>query len=174
MASDFFIKLEGIDGESHDKAHGKWIEVIAFSLGTTQNVSTGRATDVAGRGQFQPFVFTHLVDKASPKLMQFCMSGQKISKASFAVCRAIGGAQVPVYEITMENVKVGKCTVKTVNAASHSDKLIDSFPGTEDVYLPLEEVELVAGKMTWKVTPIKPDNTKDGAVEASFNQVENA
>ena len=38
----------------------------------------------------------------------------------------------------------------------------------------VEEVELVVGKMTWKVTPIKPDNTKDGAVEASFNQVENS
>jgi hypothetical protein len=33
---------------------------------------------------------------------------------------------------------------------------------------------LVVGKLTWKVTPIKPDNTKDGAIEAAFDQIANA
>ena len=33
--------------------------------------------------------------------------------------------------------------------------------------------QFIVGKMTWKVTPIKPDNTKDGAVEASFDQTIN-
>lgn len=89
------------------------------------------------------------------------MSGQKIAKAQFVTCRAIGGSQVPVYEITLENVKILSCTVEGKDT-------------TEGNILPVEHVELVAGKITWKVTPIKPDNTKDGAVEASFNQLENA
>ena len=38
----------------------------------------------------------------------------------------------------------------------------------------LKEVDLVAGKITWKVTPIKEDNTKDGAIEASFDQISNS
>ena len=161
MASDFFIKLDGIDGESYDKAHSKWIEVIDFEHGSMQNVATGRVSDVAGRGQFKPFAFTHLVDKATPKLQQYCMSGQKIAKANFAVCRAIGGSQVPVYEVTLENVKVLSATIEGKETDNGS-------------ILPVEHVELVAGKITWKVTPIKPDNTKDGAVEANFNQIENA
>lgn len=161
MASDFFIKLDGIDGESYDKAHSKWIEVIDFNHGSMQNVASGRVSDVAGRGQFKPFVFTHNVDKATPKLQQYCMSGQKIAKANFVACRAIGGAQVPVYDVTLENVKVLSCSVEGHDA-------------NEGGVLPVEHVELVAGKITWKVTPIKPDNTKDGAVEASFNQLENA
>ena len=173
MASDFFIKIDGIDGESSDKSHAKWIEVIAFEHGSVQNVGVGRATDVSGRGQFMPFSFTHLVDKETPKLQQFCMSGQKVAKVQFMVCRAVAGAQVPVYEVTMENVKIAKTQVKSVVNGS-SAPLIDTYAGVDGVYIPIEIVEMVPGKITWKVTAIKPDNTKDGAVEASFNQVENA
>ena len=173
MASDFFIKIDGIDGESSDKSHAKWIEVIAFEHGSVQNVGVGRATDVSGRGQFMPFSFTHLVDKSTPKLQQFCMSGQKVAKVQFMVCRAVAGAQVPVYEVTMENVKIAKTQVKSVVNGS-SAPLIDTYAGVDGVYIPIEIVEMVPGKITWKVTAIKPDNTKDGAVEASFNQVENA
>ena len=173
MASDFFIKIDGIDGESSDKSHAKWIEVIAFEHGSVQNVGVGRATDVSGRGQFMPFSFTHLVDKATPKLQQFCMSGQKVAKVQFMVCRAVAGAQVPVYEVTMENVKIAKTQVKSVVNGS-SAPLIDTYAGVDGVYIPIEIVEMVPGKIPWKVTAIKPDNTKDGAVEASFNQVENA
>ena len=175
MASDFFVKIEGIDGESSDKAHSKWIEVISFSHGAMQNVGVGRATDVSGRGQFLPFRFTHLVDKATPKLQQFCLSGQKVPKVQFQVCRAVAGAQVPVYEVTLENVKLSKCFVKSVvNGGNSSEDIIDSFAGADGVYIPNEEDEMIAGQINWKVTAIKPDNTKDGAVEASFNQVENS
>ena len=111
MASDFYIKLEGIDGESADKSHANWIEALSFSHGSAQTITIGRSTDVTGRGQFTPFVFTHQVDKATPKIQQYTMSGKNITKAQFHVCRAIGGSQVPVYEITMENIKVAKAEV---------------------------------------------------------------
>ena len=78
MASDFFIKLDGIDGESADKGHAKWIEVVNFKHGSQQNVTAGRTTDVSGRGSFTPFTFVHMLDKASPKIQQFCMNGQKM------------------------------------------------------------------------------------------------
>ncbi len=162
MAQDFFIKLDGIDGQSADKNHGKWIEVIDFTHGSKQSVTLARGADVAGRGEFEPFSFTHLVDKATPKLQQYCMNGQKVAKVEFQVCRAIAGAQVTVYEVKLENVKIAKATVKTALAAEGADREA------------IEEVDLVAGKITWKVTPIKGDNTKDGAIEASFDQIANS
>ena len=171
MATDFFIQLDGIDGESNDKGHSKWVEVQNFSHGSLQNISSGRPTDVSGRGQFAPFVFVHQIDKATPKIQQYCMSGQKIAKAVFHICRAIGGAQVPVYELTMENVKIIKAEVKAVVPGGAYDTVLPPVDGSLS---PVEVVQLVAGKITWKYTAIKPDNTKDGAVEASFNQVENA
>ncbi len=176
MATDFYIKIDGVDGESNDKIHSKWIEVISFTHGAQQNIGTGRSTGVAGRGQFIPFAFTHLVDKATPKLQKFCMAGQTVAKVQFHACRAIGGLQVPTYEVTLENVKIIRAEVKSVSAASTKtgDSLLESFSGVDDAYQPVEVVELVAGEITWKVTPIKPDNTKDGAVEAKYDQIANA
>ena len=104
MVTDFFIKIEGVDGESNEQNHSKWIEVVDFKHGSVQNIALGKAHEVSGRGQFTPFTFTHVVDKATPKLQNYCMTGQKINKVEFQVCRSIGGSQVPVYEITMENV----------------------------------------------------------------------
>ncbi len=162
MASDYFIKIDGIDGQSDDKAHGKWIEVVSFTHGSVQNVSVARGADIGGRGQFLPFSFTHLVDKATPKLQQFCMNGQKIAKVEFHVCRAVAGASTAVYEVKLENVKITRAIVS--RPETQPDGPVE----------PLETVDLVAGKITWKVTPIKADNTKDGAIEASFDQVTNS
>ena len=171
MASDFFIKLDGIDGESADKGHAKWIEVVNFKHGSQQNVTAGRTTDVSGRGSFTPFTFVHMLDKASPKIQQFCMNGQKIAKVTFNVCRAIAGVQVPVYEVTMENCKIVKAEVETVVPGTAGDVVL---PLSDNAAAPTETVDIVAGKITWKYTAIKADNTKDGAVEAAFNQVENS
>jgi type VI secretion system secreted protein Hcp len=163
MASVYFLKIDGIEGQSADKGHDKWVELISFSHGSQQNISIQRGgTDVMGRGQFLPFTFVHAVDKATPKLQFYCMSGNKIDKVEFAYCRFISGAQTPVYELVLENVKVGKAVVSTIT--SDDDNLAQQ---------PIETVELIAGKISWKVTPIKPDNTKDGAIEANFDQIAN-
>jgi type VI secretion system Hcp family effector len=163
MASVYFLKLDGIEGQASDKAHDKWLELLSFSHGATQNVSIQRSGDVAGRGQFFPFTFTHAVDKATPKLQLYCMNGNKIEKAVFAYCRVITGVQTPVYEVTLENLRVAKTTVKTIDTGT-ADPLGEQ---------PIEEVELIAGKITWKVTPIKPDGSKDGAIEAAYDQIAN-
>jgi type VI secretion system Hcp family effector len=163
MAGTYFLQLDGIEGQAADKAHDKWVELISFAHGTSQNISIQRGGDVAGRGQFDPVSFTHAVDKATPKIQLYCMNGNKIGKAVLQYCRVIGGAQTPVYELTLENVRVAKAEVKTIDTGS-SDPLAQQ---------PVETVELVAGKITWKVTPIKPDGSKDGAIEAAFDQIAN-
>ncbi|MDR0556812.1 MAG: type VI secretion system tube protein Hcp [Treponema sp.] len=163
MSGTYFLQLEGIEGQAADKAHDKWLELIAFAHGAKQNVSIQRGGDVAGRGEFQPFTFVHAVDKATPKIQLYCVNGSKIGKAVLQYCRVIGGAPTPVYEVTLENVRVAKTEVKTIDTNAN-DPLAQQ---------PVEEVELVAGKITWKVTPIKPDGSKDGAIEAAFDQIAN-
>ena len=36
MASDMFLKLDGVDGELKDKDHKGWIDIFSFSLGLEQ------------------------------------------------------------------------------------------------------------------------------------------
>jgi type VI secretion system Hcp family effector len=166
MASVYFLQLEGIEGQAADKAHDKWLELISFSHGCTQNLSIQRSGDVAGRGQFFPLTFVHAVDKASPKLQLYCMNGSKIGKVVLQYCRVIGGAQTPVYELTLENVRVARTLIKTI--ATDSDEAADPF-----TQQPVEEVDLVAGKFTWKVTPITTEGAKEGAIEAAYDQIAN-
>ena len=161
-SSDMFLKLDGIDGQSTDKGHSNWIEILDLNFGSQQEVTLQRGADVAGRGIFKPIIIVHLVDKATPKFQQFCMNGQKIAKGEFCVCRAIAGVQVPVFEVKMENIKIKSATISMPEVEGD---------GRAD---PIETVELLAGKITWKVTPIKADNTKDGAIEASFDQISNS
>ncbi len=166
MASDFFLKIDGIDGESIDNKHSKWIELKQFAHGAAQSLDLGRGADVSGRGKFEAFCFTHLCDKATPKIQQYCMSGKDIPKVEFHSCRAIAGKQTVAYEVKLENVKIVKAHV-------HSMDIMDGT-GSLAAQQAVEEVELYAKKMTWKATPIKPDNTLDGAVEAAFDQVTNS
>ena len=41
MAVDYFLKIDGIDGESQDDKHKDWIEVLSFSWGPP---GAGRST----------------------------------------------------------------------------------------------------------------------------------
>ena len=115
MSSDFFLQIEGIEGDSNDSKHAKWIEVKSFNHGASQSVDIKRGADVSGRGAFEPFVFTHSVDKATPKIQQFCMNGKDIKKCTFHACRAISGKQTVVYELKFENVKIIQATVSIIN-----------------------------------------------------------
>ncbi|MDR2480848.1 MAG: type VI secretion system tube protein Hcp [Spirochaetaceae bacterium] len=163
MASVYFLKLDGIEGQASDTKHEKWLDILSFSHGALQNINVQASSDVQGRGQFIPFSFTHAVDKATPKLQLSCMKGEVIKQAKFEYCRVLGGSQTPVYEITLNSVRVAKAEIKTLN------------PKSDDVasQQPVEEVQLVAAEIVVKVMPIKPDGTKDGAIETKWNQVTN-
>jgi len=164
MASVYFLKLDGIEGQASDTKHEKWLDLLSFSHGALQNINVQASSDVQGRGQYIPFTFTHAVDKATPKLQLSCMKGEVIKNAKFDYCRVLAGEQTAVYELTMNSVKVAKVEVQTVNPKPDD-------PASQQ---PVEEVHLVAQEIVVKVTPIKPDGTKDGAIETKWNQVTNS
>ena len=78
MAVDYFLKIDGIPGESNDRRHKGEIVLESFSLGETN--SGGSATGGSGSGKvsFHDFHFTAKFTKASPKLMLACATGEHI------------------------------------------------------------------------------------------------
>lgn len=86
MAADIFLKIDGIEGESTDRFHKGEIEVLSYSWGLT---NTGSNPSGGGGGTGKPvpqdFQFTHLVDKASAKLLLNCCNGRHISSALLSV-----------------------------------------------------------------------------------------
>jgi len=104
MSVDFYLKIDGIDGESTRIDHAGEIELLNWSWGVKSGngVATGVAT---GPGKASPgdFVFSHTYDKASPLLAKHCASGKflKVLKLS---ARKSGEGQKDFLLITMKDV----------------------------------------------------------------------
>src|SRR3981081_2767205 len=82
-AVDYFLKIEGIKGESHNSKHKDEIDVQSFSWGVSQTRARAGGGGAAGKVQFQAFHSANLVSKASPSLFLKCASGQHIKEAVF-------------------------------------------------------------------------------------------
>lgn len=92
-ATDFFLKIDTIEGESADDKHKGEIDLESWSWGETN--SGGHAYGGgggAGKVAMQDFHFTMKVNKATPKLILACASGQHI-KDAVLTCRKAGGKQ---------------------------------------------------------------------------------
>ena len=87
---DYFLKIEGIPGESNDFAHKGEFEIKDFSFGVENKTTIGSATGGAGSGKvkFNEFTIKKTTDSASPTLFAKCASGAHIKEAALTVRRA--------------------------------------------------------------------------------------
>jgi type VI secretion system secreted protein Hcp len=86
---DYFLKIDGIQGESRDAKHKEEIELVSFGWGVARASGAGSGSGRgAGRARFEPFHFTMLTNKASPQLFLATVSGKHIKEASLSVRRA--------------------------------------------------------------------------------------
>ncbi|BCF88779.1 MULTISPECIES: type VI secretion system tube protein Hcp [Paraburkholderia] len=106
MAQDIFIKINGIDGESQDAAHKNEIEVRSWGWQILQqsNMHMGSGGG-AGKATVEDLAFEHLVDRASPNLMKYCLTGKHIDQAVLTIRKA-GGNPLEYLKITMSDVIV--------------------------------------------------------------------
>src|SRR5712691_1971915 len=99
-AVDYFLKIDGIEGESQDSKHKGEIDLESFSWGETQSgTHAAGGGGGAGKVSMQDFHFVMRVNKASPKLLQACAGGQHIPKA-ILTCRKAGKDQQEFLKIT--------------------------------------------------------------------------
>ena len=151
---DFFLKIDGIDGESNDAKHKGEIELSSWSYGE-QQAGTHAAGGGGGAGKvsMQDFRFVTTVNKASPKLFLASASGEHIKKAVL-VCRKAGKDQQEYLKITL------------------SDLLVSSYqtggPQGGNV-LPTDQVSLNYAKIEIEYKPQKPDGTLDAPIKAGWD-----
>ncbi len=101
-SADYFLKIDGIDGESKDDKHKGHIDIESWSWGMTQTgtSSTGGGGG-AGKATFQDLHFTKRIDKATPKLLEACASGTHLREAVLDVPGPKGDDW---YRITLSDV----------------------------------------------------------------------
>lgn len=153
-AVDYFLKIEGIPGESQDSKHKGEIDIESFSWGASQSgAHAAGGGGGAGKVSFQDFHFVMKINKASPKLMLACANGEHIKKAVL-VCRKAGKEQQEFMTVTM------------------SDLLVSSFQtggsGHGDI-LPTDQISLNFAKIEFEYKEQKADGTLGGAVKAGYD-----
>jgi len=76
----YFLKIDGIAGESQDPRHPGEIELESFGWGES-HLASAPGTSATGRPHIRDFQVTKRIDKASPLLMLAAASGQHFKTA---------------------------------------------------------------------------------------------
>ena len=87
--SDYYLKIDGIKGESMDEKHKDEIEILSFSFGGT-NAGSGASGSGHGAGRVvvHDMHFTKQADLSSAGLYQHCVTGKHIPQAVLVVRKA--------------------------------------------------------------------------------------
>ena len=147
MAVDYFLKLDGIEGDSTDAKHKGELKLESFSWGLAQTVAQTRgAGGAAGKPQFQDLSFVQRTGKASTKLFLACATGQHLKSAVLTVRRA--GAKGVKTDLLL--IKLGDVLVSSFQ---------ESAAAGEEV---LETVTLVYSRLELVSRPQSPGELKAG------------
>jgi type VI secretion system secreted protein Hcp len=153
MAVDYFLKIDGIKGESQDSKHKGEIDLLNWSWGETQTGSHAfGGGGGAGKVSMQDFTFQMNANLASPKLLLACANGEHIKEATLT-CRKAGKDQQEYLKIKM------------------NDLLVSSFQtgGHAGGEVPVDSISVNYSKIEYSYAQQKPDGTLDGPVKAGYN-----
>ena len=153
-AVDYFIKFDGIKGESADAKHKDEIDVESWSWGETHS---GGASSGGGGGtgkvSMQDFHFVMRLNTASPGLMKACATGQHIKMA------------------TLSGRKAGKSQQDYLTFKFH-DVLVSSIEtgGSESAdVVPTDQVSFNFAKLEVDYKQQNPDGSLGPAVQFRYD-----
>jgi type VI secretion system secreted protein Hcp len=151
----YFLKIDGIAGESQDPRHQGEIELESFSWGEGRLTSAPGAA-AAGRPHIQDFHVTKWVDKASPLLMLAAASGQHFRSAVLT-------AQRPgTHPLEYLTVTLGDLVVSSYE--------IEAAAGQP---LPADQVSFSFARIEMAYRAQRPDGTLDAPVSAGWDVTAN-
>jgi type VI secretion system secreted protein Hcp len=158
VAEEWFLKLDGIEGESTDAAHKGEIDVESWSWGVTQAGSSGLGGGGgSGKAAFEDMHFVARISKASPTLFLSCATGSHHKVATLSGARTAGkGKTVDFLKYKLSDVQV--------TSVQHSDS---------EAGAPMEQFSLQYGKFEISYSPQTTSGTLGAAVTAGFDVLQN-
>lgn len=151
-ASDYFLKIDTIEGESTDAKHKGQIEIDSFSWGVSNSGSMAAGGGGgAGKATFQDLHFTKKVDKSSPKLMEAVATGEHLRSLELVVRKA-GGDQMEYYKIELQDVVISGFS--TTGSSGEA---------------PSESISLNFEKIIFEYTPQNADGTAAAPLKAGYD-----
>ena len=154
-SADYYLKIDGIDGESMAKGHEKQIEIESFSWGVSNTAdSTKAGAGRVGKPKFQDMSIAKMLDKASPLLMQAVASGKAIKT------------------VTLYGVTTGEASGQTFMTITLSDVLVSSFSesgASGGGGAPQDSLSLNFTKITFDYKPQNPNGSLGAAVHGGWD-----
>ena len=150
-AVDYFLKIEGIEGESTNATHKGEIDLESWSWGEVQSHPAGAgggAGGGTGKVTMNDFSFTTRLSKASPKLFLRCAEGSHIKAAWLTAHR--GASKAADYFLKW----------------TFSDLLISSYQTGAAGDVPIDQVSFNFAKIEVEYKPQKPDGSFAGSIKA--------
>ena len=153
-ATSYFLKIDGVDGESTDARHKGEIELLSFTWGESKVVaaSAGGSGGGAGKVQLHDLHFVAHTSKASPQLLMACASGQHLKTAVLTV-RHAGKDPLEFLVIKLADVLVTSYAVAGDAAQAQ----------------PSDQISLNFAQIAFDYRPQKADGSLDAAVHASWD-----
>jgi type VI secretion system secreted protein Hcp len=130
---DYFLKLDGIAGESRDAQHKGEIDLESFAWGEVREPGGGGGG--TGKVQIEDLHVAMKLSKASPLLMLACASGQHIKSAVLTARRAVK-TQVEFLVIKLSDVLVSSYQTSGSVSNEPTDQVAFNFAKIEVDYRP--------------------------------------
>lgn len=128
-SSVFFLHIDGIDGESTDKAHAGWIDINSFSWGL--------GNSVGGNPVFSRFSWTQGIDKSVVPLFMGVASGKHFKDATLDAVKAGGDGLAKMYfQMKFDNVQLTKLDMSGAGSAIAVNAAFEDYSRVTMTYKP--------------------------------------
>jgi type VI secretion system secreted protein Hcp len=115
MAVDYYLKLDGIEGEAVTTGFEKQIQLLSFSWGGSQTTSVaGTGGSGAGKVDLSDLSVMKYYDKSSPQVFKSLVTGTHIKTGVLSATKAGGGGK-PFLKISLGEMFV---TSNQISASS--------------------------------------------------------
>jgi type VI secretion system secreted protein Hcp len=151
-----YLKIGDIKGESVDKDHKDWINLLSVSQSLTRPMSAGISGSTRQRASVTcgDVVCVKEMDASTPKLIQAVCDGTVFPKVQIDLCTSTGaGARVPYYQWELVNVMVSDYSVSGA---------------TDGPEVPTESISLNYEEIQWTYDKMGKDGASKGKVDASW------
>ena len=165
---DYFLKIDGVDGESPDQAYPNWIQVQAWQWSEDNAGRWGFGSGGgSGKVEMKDFEFRMVSNKASPKLFLMCATGEHVASAQL-VCRKSGQGQQDFLKVIFSNCLVS--SYKTVG----NMPLDAAFGEGVDTVIPTDIIKLNFGRIEVEYKEQNNDGSMGAVIKAGYDLKLNA
>src|SRR5262249_12844197 len=151
----YFLKIDGVPGESQDAKHKDEIQVLWFRWSEVHGHDTGNNQSI-GKIQMKPFECAMTVCKASPKLYLKCAQNDPLGTVVFTARKA-GRDQQDYLKLTFSGAEL-------------TEYELASDPGAD--LLPVNRMKLIFRELEVEYKPQFGDGKLGAAVRGRYNLVQ--